>query len=142
MTETMISSAEPPHHTDNCFGHRIRYNCFFWLDSSPKNIVSQLFLPISHTTLGPDLLVIHTPLTSHSSVSSSRALCQFHSTHSTLAPISTGMGKTWSLHPEGTPWHLGVSISSHSHLRYSYFSLSLSPSSHLAPASLAPGYVG
>jgi hypothetical protein len=95
---TIILSAKPPHHTESSFGHRVRGNCLFLLDTSPKVIASWLFLPNSHTTLGPDLLVIHKPLTSCSSATSCRALCQFHSAHSTQTPISTGMGKTWSLH--------------------------------------------
>jgi hypothetical protein len=78
-------SAEPPHQTDSSFGHRVGGNCPFRLDLSPKNIASCLFLPNSHTALGPDLLVIHTPLTFHSSATIWRSLRQFHCSHSTLA---------------------------------------------------------
>jgi hypothetical protein len=46
-----------------------------------KILLVGFFLPNSHTALGPNLLVIHTPLTSHSSMTSCRALHQFHSIH-------------------------------------------------------------
>jgi hypothetical protein len=36
-SNTTIFFAEPPYHTDNCLGYRIRGNCSFELDSSPKN---------------------------------------------------------------------------------------------------------
>jgi hypothetical protein len=39
------------------------------------------------------------PLISHSSAISCRAFHRFNFTHSTPALISTGMGKTWPLHP-------------------------------------------
>jgi hypothetical protein len=81
---TLTLPAKPPHHTDSSFGKRVRGNFPFWLDSSPQIIVSQLFLPNSHTSLGPDLLVMHKNLTSRSSATSCRALCQFHSGHSQL----------------------------------------------------------
>jgi hypothetical protein len=74
------------------------------LDLSSKSIVSKLLLSNSHTTLGPDLLVIHTPLISHSSATSCKALCTFHFAHSTLALVSIGTGTTWPFHqaPHGT----------------------------------------
>jgi hypothetical protein len=56
------------------------------------------FLPNSHSALGPDLLVIHTYIWPNFPFLC-RTLCQFYSAHSTLAPLSTGMGKTWPLHP-------------------------------------------
>jgi hypothetical protein len=51
---TIILSAKPPLHTDSYFGHRVRGNFTFCLDSSAKVTVSWLFLPNSHTALGPD----------------------------------------------------------------------------------------
>jgi hypothetical protein len=126
---TVILSAKPLHHTDSSFGHRVRGNLF---DFSQKIIDSQFFLPNSHPTLGPDLLVIHKPLIIHSSMISCSTLHQFHSAHPTPAPISTRMCKTWPL------WHLSVPDSSHSHLYCFYLSSSLSPSGCLTPSESGP----
>jgi hypothetical protein len=93
-----IILSKPPHYINNCFGHGVRRNCPFWLDSSPKNMVSRHFLPNSHITLVPDFLAIYMPSISHFSVTSCRALHWFHSAHSTPASISSGIGKTWPLH--------------------------------------------
>jgi hypothetical protein len=126
---TVILSAKPLHHTDSSFGHRVRGNLF---DFSQKIIDSQFFLPNSHPTLGPDLLVIHKPLIIHSSMISCSTLHQFHSAHPTPAPISTRMCKTWPL------WHLSVPDSSHSHLCCFYLFPFPSPSDCLAPSDSGP----
>jgi hypothetical protein len=110
-------------------------------DWTPAQKLLVSFLPNSHTALGSDLLVTHKPQTSHSFATSCRAICQFHSLHTTRALISTGTGKTWPLclALRGALVYPTLAI-----LAF-VFLISLLPSYPLAiwpPASLAPDYVG